>query len=155
MIIKFGVLSTTPEKLQALIDEEWKDRYEMVDGTLKRAYSASNMFAPTQDALEKFTREYVSGVRDKIEDRHRITRDDIDNVRTLERLMLGMRYDTQGEHYKSHVRQLENPATPHLTIWKNLEIKARHAGLLDEADRSGEVRVRATHRYSEIGSNLQ
>lgn len=144
-IIKIGVLQLAPEKLQQMINDEWNDRRINVDGTLKIAYSATDQFRALQGKVEEFTNAYVDGIRDKIEARHRVSRDEIDNIRTLEKLMIGMRYDPQGDHYKRHMRALEMPHTPHQTLWQNMATKARHAGLLEGSDRSEHVRVERTH----------
>lgn len=145
LMIKIGVLQLAPEKLQQMIHDEWNDRRVNADGTLKIAYSATEQFRTLQGRVEEFTKEYVNGIRNKIEGRHRISRDEIDNIRTLEKLMIGMRYDPQGDHYKRHIRALEMPTTPHQALWHNMATKARHAGLLEGSDRSERVRVERTH----------
>lgn len=147
LTIQIASRSFTPEALQSIFRADADYRRD------ERVQPGQEVIE-LRHALEKFTENFLGVLGHKIDTRQSITGTDIENARTLEKLMLEATYDYKHAHFSKLRRSFEDGVVGGRKAgWKMIELQAGQAGLL--AGHTGEVRVKATHRFAEIGSHLQ
>jgi hypothetical protein len=143
--VKIGSSTMSPEKAEALFKDEHDQRRPTAD--TPGGFSAAPSFSEMFQSFRAFKVEYISGIENRINDGKTVTPTQIENVKTLQRLSLAGEYDYRGDHYKSRLRNLETggAGTGNRPTWKNLELRAEHAGLLEGSRERVRIEVDHTH----------
>lgn len=150
MIIKLGIFERSPDELLQFVRDEWDqrsfDRKDIDKGYLGMQFAPSKEFNEMRKLFDAYKQGYIDALKQKIEGRVEISPREIEDVRTLEKISLNFDYYYNGDHYKASERRLNTGAgSSGQAAWKHIETHAKHAGLLSGADRSYEVRIKATH----------
>src|SRR5690606_31168803 len=103
--------------------------------------------AALREGLEAFTAAYVGRVEKKLKTGTPVSPEEIDNIKTLDRLDLYAREDCTGPGFISKLRKFEEGigATGVSNRWRKIEKIAGHADLLTHF--AGERRVGRSHRW--------
>ena len=145
MKIELGTLSHTAESLEAFFRLEHDER-RGEDG--QRRFQSSSAFSDVYQRFRGFKQDYIGAIEKKLTDGDIVTQAEIDNVRTLQHISLTAEYDYKGDGFRTREKQLESGGTGgNRPTWKNLEMRAEHAGLLSGGN-TDNIRV-AHHRSLE------
>ena len=143
----FRDIEIDTEKYDRFFEQEHNERRRTKENP--SGFTPSIAFNQMSQTFNADRKKHTEHLDSKLKNNQPITENDIHAARVLEILALKTSFDPKGDHCKGRIRDINNGkdgiAAGSKPVWKNMEIRAKHAGLLEGSSSRSRVSVSIAH----------